>query len=142
MSSLGWDLDRGRWLGGGDSSITPLRMAAKSLPIVIRDPLVRVISDKVISLTTISFIGRKFGTHFRRIKKSRLYSQFGTKRLSLMCKGPTSRRPQFLSNACFAFRTLVNPLSISFGIVSKLGECGDELLVSCTSFAGCADWEL
>ena len=62
---------------------------------------------------------------------------FGTKRSPLMNGGPASHRPPFLSNACFVSQTLVNPLSINFRIVSKLGGRSDGLLVSCTSFAKC-----
>ena len=96
----------------------------------------RGISDKVTSPVITSSIGHKYETHFGWVKKPRLYGQFDTKRLPLMSGGPASHRHPFLSNACFVSRTLANSLSISFGIVSKLGGRGDELLVSWTSFAG------
>ena len=52
------------------------------LPIVIRYQLVQGTRDKVTFPATMSSIGRKFGTHFGRVKKPSLCGQFGTKRLS------------------------------------------------------------
>lgn len=132
-------LDRTHIDGGGrttgDFLSTLLKNVTNLLPIVTRVSHVRGISDKIISPAITSFIGHKFGTHFGRVKKSCLCGLFGTNRSPLMSGGPASHRHPFLSNTCFVSCTLANPLSINFGIISKLGGRSVGLLVSCTSFA-------
>ena len=95
------------------------------------------ISANVTSPVTISFTGRKYGTHFERVRKPLSYGQFGIKRLPLASGGPGLHRPLFLSNVCFAFLTLASRLNTYFGFVSKLGGCGGGPPISCTNYVGC-----
>ena len=120
-----------------DNYLTTIpRTVANLLPIVTRISHMRGISGKFIFPIITSFIGHKYGTHFGCIKKLRLCGQFDTKQSSLISGGRASHRLPFLGNACFVSRILANPLSISFGIVSKLGGHDDGLFVSCMKFAG------
>ena len=135
LTSLGWDPNRWRWFDG-EYFLNFTTKDVTSLSIRAQVPPMRAISDKVTYPITTSFTGCKFGTCSEQAKKPFLCGRFGTKRLSLMCGGPLLRRPPFSSNVCFVSPILVSPLSINFGVASKLEGFGVGLLASCTKFAG------
>ena len=122
MATLGWDLDRWRWIDGGRFLNYTTKDGRDS--IINRTPGSIRTADKWQGylLVTINFNGHKFGTPLEPVKKSLSFGRYGTKQWRLMNDGLKLHQPPFLSNVFFTCLIRMNRSSINFGIASKLGD--------------------
>ena len=118
------------------SLITPLSLRGTRSLIGLHVSHGRRRNGKDTSPATIGFVGPKYGTHNSPVKKRHSFGQYGTKRWRSMSGGPTLRWYPFPNNAPFAYQILVNRLNTNFGIVFKLGGCGDGPHSSCMRSVG------
>jgi hypothetical protein len=129
------------WTNGGGFAeaiflTTPLSAVENPLLIGTWGPPLQRINGKVTSRVTIGSIGHMCGIRFTWVNKQHSYGLFGTKQWPLMNGGLALRMPLSPSSASFAFPTQADRLSISFGIVFKLGGRGDGPCSLCTNFVG------
>ena len=93
-------------------------------------------NGKATSHATMGFTGHWCEIYFGPEKKPLSFGQLGTRHLLSTSGEPALHRCLSPNNVCFASLILASQLSISFGIASKLGGCGDGPPLLCMNFAG------